>query len=278
MAADDGRNPQAAQMLHDSMRRTLAAQTDAIWPQERALLDRYPLPADARVLDAGCGTGEFSLRVCAQHGGWRVHGVDLLPELLDFARPRAATFGARLQFSQGDAYALPFAADQFDLACCRHVLQAVPRAADIIAELVRVTRPGGWLHLIAEDYAMLHTEPAPLDTDEFWQEGPVAYTARTATDARIGRRAFSMLRALGCTELSVEYVIVDTQRVPRQTFADIITAWRDGYVEVLADGSRHSPAWFRARFDQVIASILDPSQYAVWFVPVVSGRVAPGEP
>src|SRR5678815_5917732 len=51
-------NPQAAQMADESMVRTLAAQAQAIWPQEAPLLLRYRLPQEPAVLDAGCGTGE----------------------------------------------------------------------------------------------------------------------------------------------------------------------------------------------------------------------------
>src|SRR4051812_35072400 len=56
----DHLNPQAREMADESMVRNLAAQADAIWPQEEPLFDRYQLPAEASVLDAGCGTGEIS--------------------------------------------------------------------------------------------------------------------------------------------------------------------------------------------------------------------------
>ena len=69
---------------------------------------------------------------------------------------------------------------------------------------------------------------------------------------------------------TVDYVIVDTQRVSRGVFADIITAWRDGYTEALS-----TPDWpasrVRQHFDEIIASIRNPDHYAVWFVPIVSG-------
>lgn len=48
------RNPQAEQMADESMVRGLAAQAEAIWPQESAFFDRYTLPDGARVLDLGC--------------------------------------------------------------------------------------------------------------------------------------------------------------------------------------------------------------------------------
>ena len=69
-----------------------------------------------------------------------------------------------------------------------------------------------------------------------------------------------------------DYVIVDTLRVPRATFAAIIEAWRDGYAKVLGERSRLTAWEAPALFDQSIASILDPDSYAVWQVPVVSGK------
>ncbi|HEU4723681.1 MAG TPA: SAM-dependent methyltransferase, partial [Candidatus Eisenbacteria bacterium] len=60
---------------------------------------------------------------------------------------------------------------------------------------------------------------------------------------------------------------------PRETFAGIIEAWRDGYVDVTAEHTRFSTEETRAYFDQMIANILDPKGYAVWMVPVVSARV-----
>jgi hypothetical protein len=69
---------------------------------------------------------------------------------------------------------------------------------------------------------------------------------------------------------------VDTLRVPRETFAAIITAWRDGYAELSAEYSRFTVQQSIALFNQMIETILDPKQYAVWMVPVVGARVPKG--
>jgi 2-polyprenyl-3-methyl-5-hydroxy-6-metoxy-1,4-benzoquinol methylase len=62
-------NPQAKQMADESMVRGLDAQARAIWPQEVELIRRYALPAEAHILDAGCGTGEGSSRLARVSGG-----------------------------------------------------------------------------------------------------------------------------------------------------------------------------------------------------------------
>jgi hypothetical protein len=91
-------------------------------------------------------------------------------------------------------------------------------------------------------------------------------------DARIGRRTWSLLHQLGIAELRVDYVTVDTLRVPRETFATLIEAWRDGYISVFAEHTALRTEEARALFDYIIASIRNPDEYAVWQVPIVSGQ------
>jgi SAM-dependent methyltransferase len=263
-------NPQREQMADESMIRTLAAQIEAIWPQEKRLLDLYRLPRSARVLDVGAGTGEFAARVAEYLPDSQVLGVELLPTSVEHARARHTGFGPRLRFETGDAFNLALPDNSFDLVANRHMVQSVPHVERILAELARVTRSGGHVHLLAEDYSMLHMMSGPLDPDVFWRKGPVEFAERTGTDARIGRRAWSLMRAAGLKDVRVDYVIVDTLRVPRRVFADIITAWRDGYTEALSTPD-FPPELVREHFNQIIESILNPEHYAVWHVPIVSG-------
>ena len=62
-------------------------------------------------------------------------------------------------------------------------------------------------------------------------------------------------------------------RVPRETFATILTAWRDGYVDPIAHHTRITHEQATAFFNRMIADIRDPRRYAVWMVPVIAGRV-----
>lgn len=266
-------NPQGRQMADESMVRNLAAQADAIWPQELPLLDRYALPAEARILDAGCGTGEITSRLAQRFARASVLGVDIIDAHLDVARARYASFGARLRFAHQSVYELDAADGTYDLTVCRHVLQAIPHPERVLRELVRVTRRGGWLHLIPEDYHMLHFQRGALDPDRFWHEIPRKFAAATDTDLFIGRNVYGLLAGMGLTDIHMDYAIVDTLRVPRETFATIITAWRDGYAEAVAQYGDMTEREARAYFDQMIADIRDPSRYAVWMVPIASARV-----
>jgi len=269
----DDLNPQAKEMADESMVRNLAAQAEAIWPQEKPLFDRYGLPVGARILDAGCGTGEISLRLAETFPHARLLGIDVIDDHLERARARCVTLGERVRFENRSIFELGLPEATFDLVVCRHVLQAVPYAERALAELVRVARSGGWIHLIAEDYLMIHFERRHLDADDFWSVAPRQFGDAIGTDLRVGRKAYGMLRRLALTDITVDYVVVDPLRVPRATFAAIWAAWRDGYADTIAANTSISREVFLAQFDDMIATLDDPSGYGVWHVPVVAARV-----
>ena len=265
-------NPQFRQMADESMVRNLAHQADAIWPQESRLFVVYGLTDGIDILDVGCGTGEITARLADLYPRSTLVGVDLIERHLELARIRCAGLGGRTVFREADAFALPFADASFDLVVCRHMLQAVPRPHEAMAEMVRVLRPGGRLHLLVEDYGMIHMHPTRLDVDRFWVEGPPAYGAAVGTDLHIGRSAYGHLKALPVEDIVQHYVVVDTLRVPRETFAAIWEAWRDGYVDVIGEHTRFSSQVARELFEDMIACIRNPDGYAVWQVPILAAR------
>lgn len=260
------RNPQAEQMAHESMLRTLAAQAEALWPLEAPLFDRYGAPRD--VLDVGCGTGQVTDRLAERFPHARVLGVDVHPPHLD--RARAAHRRDNLSFAPGDAFALAHPDAAFDLVVCRHVVQSLPTPWLALAELRRVLRPGGHVHVLAEDYGMMQFDPSPRDADRLWRDGVWAFAASLDNDARIGRKLGRHLTDVGFHEPRVDYLVCDTQRVDRATFARIWEAWRDGYAAPIAAATALSLDETTAHFDEMIAAIL--TGYAVWHVPIWSAR------
>jgi ubiquinone/menaquinone biosynthesis C-methylase UbiE len=270
---NDDLNPQARQMADESMVRTLAAQAEAVWPQELPLLRRYALPAAPEILDAGCGTGEASRRLAEAFDGARVLGIDILDDHLDRARARARHLGERVRFETRSVFDLGLPDQSFDLTVCRHVLHSIPHTDRAVAELVRVTRPGGTVHLVAEDYGMIHFPKREKDPSAMWSEVPRRFGAATGTDLFFGRNAPALLGRIGLERVTVDYIVVDTLRVPREVFARIWAAWRDGYVEMVAEHLGASVAEAAAHFDDQIATIRDPASYAAWLVPVVAGIV-----
>ena len=94
------------------------------------------------VLEVGCGTGLVLARL--REFARRASGVDLSPGMLEKARQRG------LDVTLGSATALPFDANQFDVTCSFKVLAHVPEIEQALAEMARVTRPGGMV--LAEFY------------------------------------------------------------------------------------------------------------------------------
>src|ERR1700724_11801 len=197
-------NPQAKQMADESMVRNLAAQAQAIWPQEVEFVRRYTLPPETQILDAGCGTGEISSRLARMFPRSLVLGVDIIDAHLNLARSRYADLVPRLSFEHQSVFELKAADRSFDLTVCRHLLHSVPHADRVIAELVRVTRPGGYLHLIPEDYGMLHFQRGTLDPRDFWHTAPVSFGSASGTDLFIGRNTFGILAAMNLEEIKVD--------------------------------------------------------------------------
>ncbi|MDQ6607811.1 MAG: class I SAM-dependent methyltransferase [Actinomycetota bacterium] len=113
-------------------------------------LDRLPLPAGARVLDAGCGSGR-TLQELDRFG--HVSGIELNPDAADVARSRGA-FDVRT----GRLEELPWEASAFDLITCLDVIEHTPDDRATLAELLRVCVPGGWLLVTVPAYPALWSQ------------------------------------------------------------------------------------------------------------------------
>lgn len=116
-------------------------------------LERHPLPVseNARILDAGCGTGTLTLALLrALKSPVKLTAIDLSSSVISTARKYVNKNNPNQQevrFAQGNVLALPFADESFDLIVTSGVLEYVP-LEEGIRELARVIAPGGYfLHL-----------------------------------------------------------------------------------------------------------------------------------
>ena len=113
--------------------------------EERAMLGLMPAALQGcAVLDAGCGSGRYILHAL-RRGAARVAGVDLSPEMLERADAelRAERNGVPIELLQGSVTALPVPDAWADLTVCGLVVGHLEDLRASLAELCRVTRPGG---------------------------------------------------------------------------------------------------------------------------------------
>lgn len=115
--------------------------------EERAMLGLMPATLQGQaMLDAGCGSGRYMLHAL-RRGAARVIGVDLSPQMLERAGAELVTFqpGAEIDLVQGSLAALPVPDARANLTICALVVGHLDNLQQSLAELRRVTRPGGTL-------------------------------------------------------------------------------------------------------------------------------------
>jgi SAM-dependent methyltransferase len=93
------------------------------------------------VLDIGCGTGSLTFALAQRIKAGRIVGLDFAPAYIEYAE--AHNRDPRITFQVGDACAAPFPDGAFNSALALLVLHFVPGAERAVAEMARVTRPGG---------------------------------------------------------------------------------------------------------------------------------------
>lgn len=117
------------------------------------ILDRTPLAPGMRVLDVGCGSGEYCFRLGSAVHGVEFTGLEYDPAFVEFANRRATgevgypfeepNRENTYRFVCGDGLDLPFPDDSFDAVVSHTYLTAVPDWACALAEMCRVCKPGG---------------------------------------------------------------------------------------------------------------------------------------
>jgi ubiquinone/menaquinone biosynthesis C-methylase UbiE len=141
----------------------------------REQLESFVVPrGDERAVDVGTGAGTLALALAPLVR--EVVGVDLVPELLERARANAP---ANVTFVEGDATSLPLESGSFDLSCTRRTLHHITRPELAVAELVRVTAPGG--HVFVDDQIAPVDPLAALELDRFERARDPSHT-RTLPD------------------------------------------------------------------------------------------------
>jgi len=201
-----------------------------------------PVDCPRLVLDAGAGTGQWGFDLCDEFSKAHVVGLDLVPSKPP-RPPRYHPLRANL------LHRLPFQDDRFDFVHQRLLFLAVPVASwpAVVGELVRVTRPGGWVELV---------EPPFMGFD---RPGPALKRLRQLATAGAARRG------LDCDSTvygSLDSYLRDAgvERVTRQVVTLPVGEWGERVGSLIATN-------FRVAFSTLgrvleVAGSLEPQEFA----------------
>jgi SAM-dependent methyltransferase len=201
----------------------------AVWtrPTRLHLYRRANLLRAAHILDVGSGTGTVTAEL-ASHTRGRVTGVDIDPEMVNYARQ----VHDQAEYRLGDAHALNFPSATFDVTACHFLLLWCHDPQRAAAEMVRVTRPGGSVLICAEpDYGGRVDHPeVPLRQ---WQ---IEALRGEGADPCLGRKLRALFAQPGARQVEVGVMpgLWDAARLRaefegewslwQQTLADVVPA------------------------------------------------------
>ncbi len=133
---------------YDIMNDLMSAGLHRVW--KNAMMDWLAPRPDQRLLDVAGGTGDVAFRFLTRAAGSTATVLDMTESMLISGRQRAEAddMAARLDWIVGDAMALPFADNSFDVYTISFGIRNVTRVQDALTEAYRVLRPGGRLMVL----------------------------------------------------------------------------------------------------------------------------------
>ncbi len=177
----------------------LRRQSAELRPEAEELLARIGLRPGDTALDLGCGpSGILGLLAAAVTPGGHVMGLDANP-----AHVAAAARLANVEVVRGDARHTGLPAGSFGLVHARTLLVTIPEPAEVLAEMTRLARPGGWVASQEPDADQAICYP-PLPEWDRLRELFRASFPRTGADLLIGRRLPEMYRRAGLEDIGVK--------------------------------------------------------------------------
>jgi ubiquinone/menaquinone biosynthesis C-methylase UbiE len=122
-------------MDHSAVNRVFAADFVASWDGQNP------------ILDVGTGTAQIPIELCRQAPTAQVVGIDLAAHMLRVGQDNIARAGLveRIRLQQCDAKHTPFADGEFAAVVSNSIVHHIPEPVDVLAEMVRLVRPGGLL-------------------------------------------------------------------------------------------------------------------------------------
>lgn len=213
----------------------LARQASELAPESEELIDRVGLRAGDSAIDLGCGPcGVLELLHRRVSPGGRVVGLDSDPALVALAAAFVSKRGLDgVEVMAGDARSIGLPGGSFDLVHARTLLINVPDPGGVVAEMVRLAKPGGWVAGLEPEPALSICYPPHPALDRIYELFSAAFT-RTGADRQVARKMAELYRDAGLEDIAVEararmYPIGHSRRTVR---VDLLRAMRPQILEL----------------------------------------------
>ena len=248
----------------------LRRQADELAPESAELLDPVPLRAGDSAIDVGCGPrGVVDLLSERVSPGGRVVGLDANPAHVAMASEFAAQSGLKdVEFVCADARDTGIESDSFDVVHARALLINLPEPAEVLTELVRLARPGGWVVGLEPDVGAAVCYPPLPALDRLTEIFRLAFT-RNGADSELGRRLGELYRGAALVDVGVDararaYPVGHSRRTLRP---DLVRAVRPEIVELgIADEREldELDAAVRRHFDDPATVVVPSLVFLAW--------------
>jgi len=173
-------------------------------PALEPIIRPLELKPGLRVLDVGSGPAHTTMELARRVSpNGKVTGIDINAEFIARASSRAREAKLPLEFTQAGFPPLPFPDAGFDRVFCKNVLEYVDSAADTVAEMARVTAPGGIVVASDSDWDMMALETG-VGNRERNERMLAASKGIAIKEPRIGRMHFGLFRDAGLKDVKVE--------------------------------------------------------------------------
>jgi ubiquinone/menaquinone biosynthesis C-methylase UbiE len=248
----------------------LEAKTDPAASEEQ--LRSTGLRQHMRALDVGCGAGAVTRTMAKIAAPGQVVGVDVSASRLKRAREIAATDGVKAEFIGGDACRLPLPSSSFDYAWSRFLFEYLPEPERALAELSRVSRPGGTVVVADLDGQLEQFYPLEASVQSDLVEG-LRVLGETGFDPRVGRKLYRWFCRAGFSDISVRVV-------PYQVYAGGLSGrefanWREKLTTAknyLIERTGDQERWERL-CDALLAQLRRPDNFYYCSLLIVRGTV-----
>ena len=203
------------------------------------------LRAGMDLLDVGCGPASITADLAERVAPGRVVGLDAAAGALEAARATLSERGLseQVEVTSGDVMALPFEDASFDVVHAHQVLQHLADPVGALAEMRRVTRPGGIVAVRDAVYSAMTWFPEPAGMEQ-WRSVYTATARTNGGEPDAGSRLLSWAREAGFTDVTASastwcYATPADRAWQSQTWAQrSLTSFGPRAVELgLADGA-----------------------------------------